>query len=151
MKTETFCKWNRKKDYKDLMLRQSYLSLHCFPMRPGNACAIVDHFFGPYLPTNSIIKSSSCLKYSKTNPVRLTLPTADISDDKDSIRFTMDNTINFYIILTLNQVNEHEKMITGARKRIIKRIIPLLTMVLSQVLDLKPFAICASIEHRSDP
>lgn len=36
-----------------------YRSRHCFPIRPGKAWAIVDHFFGPYFFTISTMISSS--------------------------------------------------------------------------------------------
>ena len=36
-------------------------SRHCFPMRPGSCCAILDHCFAPSWPTSSMILSSSSL------------------------------------------------------------------------------------------
>ena len=39
---------------------QTYLSRHCFEMRPGRLEAIYDHFLGPYLVTSSTSVRSSC-------------------------------------------------------------------------------------------
>lgn len=43
-----------------LLLRTTYLSRHCLPIRPGKYLAIADHFLLPYLWTSSTIRSSSC-------------------------------------------------------------------------------------------
>jgi hypothetical protein len=55
-----------------------YRSRHCFPIRPGKAWAIVDHFFGPYFCTISIMMSSSWkgertnwYGHTKTQPVNV--------------------------------------------------------------------------------
>ena len=39
---------------------QTYLSRHCFEMRPGRLEAMYDHFLGPYLVTSSTSVRSSC-------------------------------------------------------------------------------------------
>jgi hypothetical protein len=42
-----------------ILLENTCLSRHCFPIRPGKLWAIIDHFVGPCLATNSMMRSSS--------------------------------------------------------------------------------------------
>jgi hypothetical protein len=46
--------------------RQTYLSRHCLPMRPGMQRAMAAHRFVPNRPTSSLMRSSSCQVYIHT-------------------------------------------------------------------------------------